>query len=118
MDIGSQKPTLRVYNPFSLLYYFSKKERNNYWFESGTPTFLMKLLKTKQEALKDFSGAEVTDTELGPFELDDIPLVPLLYQTGYLTIIDSFKKGNTSMYRLGYPNAEVRESFSRCILTR
>jgi hypothetical protein len=110
------KDEVCVYNPFSVLYYLTKKERKNYWFDSGTPTFLMKLLKKSQEALKDFSEPEVTEAELGPFELEDIPVIPLLYQTGYLTIADSFKKGNTDMYRLRHPNAEVRESFSRCIL--
>ena len=107
---------VRVYNPFSVLYYLTKKKRANYWFASGTPTFLMKLLKSNQEHLKDFSGSEVAESELGPFELENIPILSLLYQTGYLTIVDSFAKGNTDMYRLAYPNAEVRESFSKCIL--
>lgn len=110
------KAEICVYNPFSIQYYLNDQERANYWFASGTPTFLMEILKSRQESIKDFSGAEVTDSELGPFEIENIPLIPLLYQTGYLTIADSFKIDDTNIFRLAYPNAEVRESFSRCIL--
>lgn len=114
---------LRVYNPFSVLYYLTKMERGNYWIRSGTPTFLVTLLKKSYESIRDFSGTEVTDSTFNPFELSaNIPLIPLLYQTGYLTIrdvwqeLDPMGKNPKYRYRLDYPNQEVRESFLEYML--
>ncbi len=102
------KSSVKVYNPFSVQYYLSKKELANYWFQSGTPTFLIHLLKKQYIDLEHVSQVELRPENLGTFELSDIPLVPLLFQTGYLTVVDYNHKNNKIM--LNYPNYEVEES--------
>ncbi len=83
----SKSPT-KVYNPFSVLYCLHDKEFQNYWFASGTPTFLITLLKKEYEYIENIEEIELSPESFGTFELNDIPLVPLLFQTGYLTIKD------------------------------
>jgi hypothetical protein len=98
-----------VYNPFSVLMYLLTKDLRNYWFETGTPTFLVNLIKAKQYNIEDLDHAELHVDNLSAFEVDDMRLLPLLLQTGYLTI-----KGydpDTRNYQLGYPNEETKASF-------
>ena len=96
-----------VYNPFSLLNFFTKKVFQNYWFETGTPTFLINLAKTRH--LYDFENVEVSIFQLGAYELDRINLITLMFQTGYLTL-KSYDE-ETELYILDYPNKEVRQSY-------
>ena len=105
---------IRVYNPFSILYYFEKKELDNYWFASGTPGFLIDLLKNQYEDLENLEEAQLTSASLGTFDIESLPLITILFQTGYLTIntYDPDKK----KYTLSYPNEEVRESFKKYLL--
>ncbi len=110
------KETIKVYNPFSVLYYLKDQALCNYWFLSGTPSFLMPLLRQRFDTLEDMAGKVVESSGLGPFEVDNIPLIPLLYQTGYLTIKDTFYEGESLFYTLDYPNTEVRESFSKFLV--
>ncbi|MBA3954839.1 AAA family ATPase [Candidatus Dependentiae bacterium] len=110
----SQEPT-RVYNPYSVLYYLKDKEQANYWFESGTPSFLIKLIQNQYDALEDIKDIELSVQSLGTFDITHIPLIPLLFQTGYLTITDYNRE--TKKYKLNYPNAEVSESFQTFIIT-
>ena len=105
---------ITVYNPFSVLYYLKTKRRANYWFESGTPTFLISLLKSQYSSLEDIQEVELSSASLGTFDIENIPLIPLLFQTGYLTITDYDLE--TDKYRLNYPNTEVRESFTKYII--
>ena len=105
---------VKVYNPFSLHYYLSKQKLANYWFQSGTPTFLIHLLKRQYHDIENISNAEIKLEHLGMFELEDIPLIPLLFQTGYLTVADYNHK--TNKLTLGYPNYEVEESFTKYIV--
>ncbi len=105
----------KVYNPFSLLYFFSKKKLANYWFQSGTPTFLINLLKKDYISLEQIEDAKLTADSLGTFELENIPLLPLLFQAGYLTIKTYDKKDNS--FILGYPNKEVEESFKKYLIS-
>ena len=77
---------IRVYNPFSMLYYFEKKELDNYWFASGTPGFLIDLLKNQYEDLENLEEAQLTSASLGTFDIESLPLITILFQTGYLTI--------------------------------
>ena len=104
----------RIYNPFSLLNALSKKELGNYWFESGTPTFFVRLFESNYFNIPDLEGNIVTnERELDIYRIDEDNLIPLLFQTGYLTIKD-YKKDSvslTSRYVLGYPNVEVKYSF-------
>lgn len=104
----------KVFNPFSLLLLFDNAQFSNYWFESATPSFLIKLLKEKSFDIKKLSGLEVREESFGAYDLENLAVLPLLFQTGYLTI----KKYNkTSMtYILGYPNFEVENSFQYAIL--
>lgn len=84
----------KIYNPFSVLLFLSKKQFSNYWFASGTPTFLINLLKSKNYPIQEFEQIEATESELGFFDIDIITLKTLLFQTGYLTIHDYNKETN------------------------
>jgi Predicted AAA-ATPase/PD-(D/E)XK nuclease superfamily len=97
---------VKVYNPFSLLNFFTKRTFRNYWFETGTPTFLVNLTKRRQ--LVDFEGITLFLEELGAYGIEKIDLIPLMFQTGYLTLI---KQNDDDSYELDYPNLEVRRSF-------
>lgn len=95
-----------VYNPFSLLSFMKQREFRNYWFATGSPTFLIKGIRAKGEY--DFDKVSSSENTLGNFDPANMLSVPLLFQTGYLTI-----KGynqTTRNYQLGYPNLEVKNS--------
>jgi hypothetical protein len=108
------KANIKVYNPFSVLYCLKDQEFNNYWFESGTPFFLIPLLKKEYTSLKEVAEFEISLSSLGTFDLEHIPLVPLLFQTGYITITDYNQE--TNKLKLGYANFEVEESFKKCLV--
>lgn len=101
----------KVYNPFSVLSFFGLKEIQNYWFSTGTPTFLTKLLQ--EDFVYDLKKLRVTGLALGNLNLRKPLLSTLLFQTGYLTIKE---KLNYKLYRLEYPNLEVEESLNKCLL--
>ncbi len=105
-----------LYNPFSLINALFKKEFGNYWFASGTPTFLLKKLKQCDFDAREFSTDELSATQLTLQDYrDDNPNpIPLFYQTGYLTIKSYDAKYQE--YHLGYPNDEVRYSFLDCLV--
>lgn len=103
-----------VYNPFSVLYCLKKKNFENYWFESGTPSFLIELLKQNYSSLEFIEQIELSSDSLGTFDVGHLPIIPILFQTGYLTIHDYDKV--TKKYKLGYPNYEVKESFKKYLL--
>jgi hypothetical protein len=104
----------RVYNPYSMMHNLHNPTFKYYWFESGTPTFLMKMLKKNQYPIESFDGVEILPTQLGGFEPDHIPLKSLLYQTGYLTI--QSQDPETNILTLVYPNFEVKDAFLQQIL--
>jgi hypothetical protein len=108
------KEEVKVYNPFSILYCLHDREFSNYWFESGTPSFLVPLIKNQYSSLEEATEFEMSPSDLGTLDLEYIPLVPLLFQTGYLTIADYNEQ--TNMFKLGYPNFEVEESFKKYII--
>ncbi|GAB4420175.1 MAG: ATP-binding protein [Bacteroidia bacterium] len=99
-----------VYNPYSLLNFFYTQDLRNYWFETGTPTFLLELMKA--ENLYRLDDLRATESSLAAYDLEHIRLLPLLFQTGYLTI----KERGPIRYRLGYPNREVQQSMQQYIL--
>ena len=105
---------LYVYNPFSILYFLEKKKFWNYWFESGTPSFFIEMIKNQYKSLEDFESVEFSYDSLGTFDIGKIPLITLLFQTGYLTI--KHYDPVTRRFRIGYPNFEVKESFQKYIL--
>ena len=106
--------SIGMYNPFSLLNAFKYKEFGNYWFETGTPTYLVKLLKKHHYDLERMAHEEMDSQVLNSIDSESTNPIPLLYQSGYLTI-----KGydeEFGMYRLGFPNREVEEGVVRFLL--
>ncbi|MFW5802431.1 MAG: ATP-binding protein [Verrucomicrobiota bacterium] len=101
-----------VYNPVSLMKCFINEEFKNYWFETGTPTFLLELLKRKPVDLGDLTAPE---DAFSVYEPDQLHSLPLLFQTGYLTIKGSVRQGRRRQYRLGFPNFEIEESLSMAV---
>ena len=102
-----------VYNPFSLLNFFVQGyEFKNFWFESGTPTFLIKLAKQYHEY--NFEDKETTLTHLSSYDLERLELIPLMFQTGYLTF-KSYDE-DSGVYTLKFPNKEVKKSYLEVLL--
>lgn len=93
----------RVYNPFSILNFFSAGDFRNFWFETGTPTFLPKLMKAQN--MLDVDQVELDEMGFSTYDIEKLQVLPVLFQTGYLTIQAKLEYG---LYRLGYPNREVR----------
>ena len=107
----------RVYNPFDLLLLFRNREFRPYWFESGTPTFLVKLLADKQFFTPDLARLQSSMTLLSTFEADQITPEALLFQTGYLTVLEvNEPMPGMWVYTLGYPNREVETSLNAALL--
>ncbi len=106
----------KVYNPFDILLLFRRHSFEAYWFETGTPTFLIEtLFKRRVSSLKLDEMMGSSDL-LSTFDVDEIATEALLFQTGYLTITSEENLGGESLYRLGYPNREVRQSLNRSLL--
>ncbi|GHV65536.1 ATPase AAA [Bacteroidia bacterium] len=106
-----------VYNPFSTLPFFKRQEFSNYWFETGTPTFLINRLKKHglaKTVLEPIIAASSAFDSYDPEALDD---VPLLFQTGYLTVKNKQRVGISSQYTLEVPNMEVKESLMEHLLS-
>jgi hypothetical protein len=106
-----------VYNPFDILLYLDSKEFRNYWFETATPTFLIKLLETGRYYIPDLYSLSAGEEIIGSFDVDDIKAETLLFQTGYLTIKKFQQIGAFRRYDLTYPNLEVESSLNNYILT-
>ena len=104
----------KVFNPFSVLLLFKKLSFGNYWFESATPSFLIKLMKEKNFDIRRLKEMEVMEESFGAYELENLAVLPILFQTGYLTIKEYDKTFMT--YILGYPNFEVENSFQYALL--
>ena len=107
---------VRVYNPFSLFSAFEKRSIENYWFETGTPTFLINLIEEGNIYIPEYEDYEVSSSQFSVYELDRLSPLPLMFQSGYLTIKDY--NAEDDLYVLSYPNKEVRVSFTESILTR
>lgn len=98
-----------VYNPFSTLLLFYHQRFSNYWFESGTPTFLIHLLQQRNYDVEQLNTLELNEMAFSTYEIERLAILPLLYQTGYLTIKEYDPK--TQSYKLDYPNYEVENAF-------
>jgi hypothetical protein len=106
-----------VYNPFSTLLMFDNSKIDNYWFHSGTPTFLMDLLKSRNQIQPVLEPFQVSSSVFVSYDPENIAEIPLLFQTGYLTIKQQVKLSFTSIqYILGTPNEEVKVSFLEYLL--
>ena len=103
-----------VYNPVSVAKFFESGGKfKNYWFETGTPTFLIDLLKKYDYNLNKLDNYEAVEDDFSTYEIEHLQVLPLLVQTGYLTITKAFKKFDSLCYILDFPNREVKESFNR-----
>ena len=103
-----------VYNPYSLLSAFANRKVANYWFETGTPTFLIRMMKHFKFDITNMDGIEATDYSINRPTEAMTTMIPLLYQSGYLTIKDYDKEGE--IYTLSIPNREVRIGYSDGLL--
>ena len=106
----------KVYNPFDILLLFRRRRFAAYWFETGTPTFLVETLCQRHIRSLDLDEMEGSDALISTFDVDDIATEALLFQTGYLTILAAEDLGGELLYQLGYPNREVRQSLNRSLL--
>lgn len=109
-----EENTVGIYNPFSVLNTLSRLRYKDYWFETGTPTFLVDLLKMHNYRLPDMTKERVSDDVINSVDSLSTNPIPVIYQSGYLTIKDyneRFKK-----YLLGFPNKEVEEGFLNFLL--
>ncbi len=106
--------TIGVYNPFSVLNTFQNKVFDAYWFETGTPTFLVELLKKHKYSLEKMEQVQTTADVLNSIDsMSDNP-IPVIYQAGYLTITGY--DARFKLYKLGFPNKEVEEGFMQYLL--
>ena len=106
-----------VYNPVSLAYFFENGgEFNNYWFSTGTPSFLMELTKQKEFDFEAALKEAVPQVAFNAFEIDNIDPLTLLLQTGYITIKGTEERFGQTWYFLDFPNREVAGAFSAYIL--
>ncbi|WP_424858774.1 MULTISPECIES: ATP-binding protein [unclassified Tepidimonas] len=105
-----------VYNPFDVLLLLQERTFRAYWFETGTPTFLVDLLRSRQTFTPQLDALYASDQLLNAFDVEHIGTEALLWQTGYLTIQDVRRRGARADYRLGYPNQEVESAFNEALL--
>ena len=105
-----------VYNPFDLLLLFQKRAFRPYWFETGTPTFLIDLLKARRFFTPQLERLYATEELLSAFDVDTMAPEALLWQTGYLTFHGQRRIGARIEYELGYPNLEVAYSLNDALL--
>lgn len=103
-----------VYNPFSLLTALKRNTFGSYWFETGTPSFLVEVMKENNYQLENLENEEATANILGSMDSIKGTPTPLLFQSGYLTIKGYDREFET--YQLGFPNKEVREGFTKYLL--
>jgi hypothetical protein len=102
-----------VYNPFSLLCFMKQQSFENYWFQTGTPSFLINHMKQNREFLLE--NVRFGANALSNFDIEHLSTGPLLFQTGYLTIKSYDTK--LGLYELGYPNKEVEDSLNDALLS-
>jgi len=105
----------RVYNPFSLLQFLKKQYFNNYWFETGTPTFLIKLIQERNYDIHQLKELQLEGLAFSTYEIENLEILPLLFQTGYLTIKAYDPQRN--LFTLYYPNYEVENAFLTWLLS-
>ena len=103
-----------IYNPFSLLNTFKNRRFGSYWFETGTPTYLVELLKKSRYNLQDMTHVETDADVLNSIHTSSLNPIPVIYQSGYLTIKGYDKR--FGLYALGFPNEEVEAGFMKFLL--
>lgn len=107
----------KVYNPFSILNLFQQQRFSNYWFSTGTPTFLIEQMTKARLTPVDLTNVQLTDISFDAYDLEHLDIKALLFQTGYLTIARQEKANlGARLYSLQIPNEEVRESLFTYLL--
>ncbi len=106
----------RVYNPWAILHLFASREFETHWFETATPRFLIDTLLRRGFAAPDLENVHANAALLATFDVDTMATEALLFQTGYLTIVDEERHDGQPLYRLGYPNREVRRGLNESLL--
>ena len=105
----------KVYNPFDVLLLLRRRTFDAHWFETGSPAFLVETLFKRRVSSVSLEQMAGTERLLSAFDVDHMSTEALLFQTGYLTITE-VKRGRRTVYRLGYPNREVRQSLNDVLL--
>ncbi|MEK8018947.1 MAG: AAA family ATPase [Candidatus Parabeggiatoa sp.] len=101
----------KLYNPFSILNLFAMRRFSNYWFATGTPSFLIKLIKETGREVTEFENKKVSEIVFDSYNLEKLNIFALLFQTGYLTISHIETEDMLTEYTLNYPNFEVKQAF-------
>jgi len=107
----------RVLNPFGLLTFFIQDRFSSYWYASGTPSFLIEILKEKPATFLALKDLEIRESMLDSFDVRRIGVASLLFQTGYLTVKEVLQEYRPPVYRVEIPNYEVRESLFMNLIT-
>lgn len=106
-----------VYNPFSILNFFSKHSFDNFWFTTGTPTFLVDFIREHGINTEKLEEKKVPAVFFDKFDIENLDIISVMFQTGYLTIKEVENSNtNRERYILSYPNEEVRISFLHNLL--
>ena len=106
-----------VYNPYDILLFIRNQRMfKNYWFETGTPKFLIELIKKNSYFIPRFNGLQVNESLVNSFDIENLDLETILFQTGYLTIKRLIQEDMEMVYELGFPNMEVQSSFANSLL--
>ena len=109
------KLPLKVYNPFGLLNHFDKNgDFDSYWYDTGTPTFLVKLVTQQKINIANLGNMLIRNDDFYNYDVENMEALPILYQSGYLTI--SYYDENKDLFTLDYPNIEVRSAFAISLL--
>ena len=107
-----------VYNPFDILKFCANGHLyKNYWFETGSPSFLINLIKEKNYYVPQLEHIVIGEEQLGAFDIEKINFEVLLYQAGYLTIAEEKRMEDIAFYSLKIPNLEVKSSLNRVIIS-
>ena len=106
----------KLYNPFDLLLLFETRNFEPHWFETGSPTFLFRMMMDREVSPMELENLTTETRQISSFDVDDINIEALLFQTGYLTITAKERDGIQTFYTLDYPNLEVRQSLNQGLL--
>ncbi|MCI5130626.1 MAG: hypothetical protein D3904_03690 [Candidatus Electrothrix sp. EH2] len=107
----------KVYNPFDILLFLDNDcVFSNYWFSTGTPTFLIRLIQRQNYFIPQLENLRISNALADSFDIENIRLEPILFQAGYLTIKGIEQTGAITHYLLGFPNLETRYSFNDVVL--
>jgi len=106
----------RLLNPYSLLNFFDAGVFKGHWYSTGTPWFLIEMIKAKPESYLGLKNLEISEEMLDTFDIERLEIEPLLFQTGYLTVKEVVQTREAPLYVLDIPNHEVRAAFSRQVV--